>query len=84
MPKEYYVLDFRDNNDIQCVFTKSNCEKHQVKHPELGRKTYLQESVRKAVIEPDFIYPSYGNKTRFCFYLKEYVINGKPDRKSVV
>src|SRR6266702_3275722 len=66
--KDELILDFTDQDGKRYVFSKENFDKHKNKHPELLIKDFLQSRIKKTVCEPEFIYPAYKEKNRFCYY----------------
>ncbi len=70
-------MDFTDQDGKRYVFSKENFDKHKNKHPELLIKDFLQSRIKKTVCEPEFIYPAYKEKNRFCYYYYEYEIGNR-------
>lgn len=86
---DVYILDFCDSDKKRYVFTKNNFDNHKSKHPELEVENFF-DRIKKAIIQPEFIYKSYNHLTsrnhynRYCYYYLEATIAGQTRYTKVV
>lgn len=74
--KNLLVLSFTDIDNNQFILTKENLERHQ-HHPEMRRRSFIHETIKSTLLEPDYIYKSHQKSNCYCFYKKELEINDR-------
>lgn len=57
-------------------FEEANRVRHALKHPELDDPEFINGRVKKAIVEPTFVYKTIANSKRTANYLYEYTNNG--------
>lgn len=75
--KKELIMDFMDHDGNRYVFCKDNYLNHCAYHKEIRDPDFLNEIVKKTIIEPTFIYRAYKSKNRFCFYYLQYIFKGQ-------
>jgi len=78
-----HVLDFKDKEGKRYIFTKQNFDNHAARHQELQIPNFI-DRIKKAIIKPDYVYPAFNKKHRFCYYYLEGEVAGTKRYTKVV
>ncbi|MCA9371512.1 DUF4258 domain-containing protein [Candidatus Woesebacteria bacterium] len=84
MQLKKYILDFKDEEGKRYTWLRKNYNRKRNKHPELEDENIAVKRIKETILNYDYIYRSYQQKYRFCYYKKEYELAGRPRYTKVV
>lgn len=75
---EKYCLDITNYEKKRVIFLEETRRIKSIKHPELRDEKFINNQVREAINNPDFVYQDYAHPdNRQVYYKFNYSVNGR-------